>query len=132
MKRKSSLKRRLFCFLVLGAMATGLIPLCSSVQAEEKGALQDIPWEEKAREKDTADKKELSPVMDRERAEKKHRSGFFSITPHRQNYILPLTYNHNPNKEAYEFANLDEPKELEVKFQLSFKVALWENIFWAQ
>lgn len=53
----------------------------------------------------------------------------FAITPHRPNYILPLTYNNNPNTTLYDnlvpddklAGNLDKH---ELKFQLSFKIPL--------
>lgn len=53
----------------------------------------------------------------------------FAITPHKPNYILPLTYNNNPNNEIYETlapndrlaGDLDK---YELKFQLSFKIPL--------
>jgi len=53
----------------------------------------------------------------------------FSITPHKPNYILPLTYNNNPNSELYNnlvpddklAENLDK---YELKFQLSLKIPL--------
>lgn len=53
----------------------------------------------------------------------------FAITPYRSNYILPFTYNGNPNDAAVQEA--DPGKELspyEVVFQISFKVKLWEDV----
>lgn len=52
----------------------------------------------------------------------------FVITPHKPNYILPVTYNSRPNKAplgALE-ENLDS---VEMKFQLSLKFAAWRRIF---
>ena len=53
----------------------------------------------------------------------------FDVTLHRPNYFLPLTYNSNPNEKTYEQANKDIPNNYEAKFQLSFKMLLWEDIF---
>lgn len=57
------------------------------------------------------------------------RRGSYTITPHRSNYILPYTYNFNPNEAVLREA---EPgKDLvnsEVTFQLSLKVKLWEDV----
>lgn len=53
----------------------------------------------------------------------------FDVTLHRPNYFLPFTYNSNPNEKTYEQANEDIPNNYEAKFQLSFKMLLWENIF---
>lgn len=50
------------------------------------------------------------------------------ITPHYRNYILPATYNHNPNNEAWRVANPSvQLDDVEAKFQISLKALLWEN-----
>ncbi len=53
----------------------------------------------------------------------------FVIRPYRPNYILPLAYNTSPNQDQ----SLDvdpnaRAQNTEVKFQISFKVKLWEDI----
>ena len=53
----------------------------------------------------------------------------FDVTLHRSNYFLPLTYNSNPNEKTYAQANQDTPNNYEAKFQLSFKMLLWDDIF---
>jgi phospholipase A1 len=62
--------------------------------------------------------------------EKKSRSNFFSITPHRPNYILPVTYSSSPNSRPYQdaFGIDEELDDVEVKFQLSLKFMLWEDM----
>ncbi|MHB0776437.1 phospholipase A [Halomonas sp. WWR20] len=53
-----------------------------------------------------------------------------AITTYRRNYLLPWTYNTNPNQAAFrELSNGGEIGNAEVKFQLSFKVNLVEDIF---
>jgi phospholipase A1 len=53
----------------------------------------------------------------------------FAIMPHRQNYILPYTYNFAQEKLTYEKANPGtEIEDAESKFQLSLKMKLWEDI----
>ena len=47
----------------------------------------------------------------------------FVITPHKPNYILPFTYNSRPNDTSGEIDNT------ELKFQLSFKVPLSQDLF---
>ena len=53
----------------------------------------------------------------------------FAIMPHRQNYILPYTYNFTQEKQTYEAANPGtEIQDAETKFQLSLKMKIWEDI----
>ncbi len=58
-----------------------------------------------------------------------NRSRKFVIRPHRANYVLPVAYNSSPNMDA----NLEhdpnaKSQHTEAKFQISFKVKLWEDI----
>jgi phospholipase A1 len=54
--------------------------------------------------------------------------GRFAFMPHRENYILPVAYNKSPNKEPGHMGDNVDVKETEVKFQLSFKVKLWQDV----
>jgi phospholipase A1 len=51
----------------------------------------------------------------------------WAILPHKPNYILPYTYNDTPSQPA----NPDAPQfdNAEAKFQISFKLPLWERMF---
>lgn len=55
----------------------------------------------------------------------------FSIVPHKSNYLLPISYNRSPNHAAYNGSSThgESLDNLEVKFQISIKTPLWENIF---
>jgi len=53
----------------------------------------------------------------------------YAIMSHRRNYILPLSYNFNQEKETYEAANPGTKiQDQEIKYQLSLKIKLWEDI----
>ncbi|HRX89241.1 MAG TPA: phospholipase A [Steroidobacteraceae bacterium] len=56
----------------------------------------------------------------------------FTLTTHRPNYLLPVTYVTDPNDAPFQFAaagaRLDN---LETKFQISFKVPLLRDVFGA-
>ncbi len=58
-----------------------------------------------------------------------HRSSGCVIRPYRSNYLLPLAYNNSPNMDASLDLDPDaRPQKAEAKFQISFKVKLWEDI----
>jgi phospholipase A1 len=56
----------------------------------------------------------------------------FVITPHRQNYILPYTFNASPNQAPWIASNtypdIDDPiQNTEAKFQLSLKIPMTQS-----
>jgi phospholipase A1 len=51
----------------------------------------------------------------------------WAILPHRPNYILPYTYNDSPSQPAA--ADAPQFDNEEAKFQISFKLPLWERMF---
>ncbi|MDH4267665.1 MAG: phospholipase A, partial [Deltaproteobacteria bacterium] len=54
----------------------------------------------------------------------------YAIKPYRSNYVLPFTYNDSPNDAPIREADPNKKlKKPEVKFQLSLKVKLWQDIF---
>lgn len=63
-------------------------------------------------------------------AEKAHRTSPWAITPHRPNYLLPVSYSGSPNdgpaREVSPGASRLEPWE--VKFQVSFKFEAWDRV----
>ncbi len=55
--------------------------------------------------------------------------GKYSFMPHRSNYILPFAYNNSPNKKPIQEASPDmDVQKNEVKFQISLKIKLWQDI----
>ncbi|MGI2026612.1 phospholipase A [Endozoicomonas acroporae] len=53
----------------------------------------------------------------------------FAITPHRPNYLLPISYNKSPNPSPFEIRNIDDFSNTEIKFQLSMKAPLVQGVF---
>lgn len=58
--------------------------------------------------------------------EKRTQNKLFVLTPHRQNYVLPISYNSNPNEKPFNSVSIDRT---EVKFQLSLKVPVAQGVF---
>lgn len=59
----------------------------------------------------------------------KDRKHSFVLRPYRPNYFLPLAYNSSPNKDAnLDFDPRAKAQSNEVKFQVSFKVKIWEDV----
>lgn len=64
--------------------------------------------------------------------EELNRSNRFVLTPHKRNYLFPLSFTEHPNTEPYEDANsqsLSDLSKTEVDFQLSIKILLLEDLF---
>ena len=54
--------------------------------------------------------------------------GRFVMLPFKPNYALPVTYNSSPNGKPFAGGDFNV-EELEVKFQFSFKMKLWQDMF---
>ncbi len=54
--------------------------------------------------------------------------GRFTFMPHRDNYIMPFTYNASPNREPDHTGEVDTVKDAEAAFQLSVKVKRWQDV----
>jgi phospholipase A1 len=53
----------------------------------------------------------------------------YYVMPHRSTYLLPVTYNSQPNKEPFQHtAHGNDMLNTEVTFQISMKVKLWQDI----
>ncbi len=65
-----------------------------------------------------------------EKVKKEKNNSFYSITPYKSSYFLPINYTAKPFESIYknESPNNQNPKPLEAKFQFSFKIPVWQNI----
>jgi len=62
--------------------------------------------------------------------DKEHRKRTFALRPYHPIYLLPVAYNASPNEDTA--LNLDteaKTQHTEAKFQLSFKVKAWQDLF---
>ncbi len=53
----------------------------------------------------------------------------FVILPHKPTYLLPLTYNTSANDEPFKKLTGDDVQPMEIKFQLSLKILMLQNLF---
>ncbi|MBP5981894.1 MAG: phospholipase A [Halomonas sp.] len=69
-------------------------------------------------------------LLERRLLEQESTRNPFSITTHRTNYLFPVSYNAKQNSENFRNITTDAgPDSNEVKFQLSVKVNLAEDVF---
>ena len=118
-----------------------LLTLCVFSQSHAQETGNDliemlIPPVEKANKavtEEDEDSAELEPglVDARIKMEQLSRANRFLLTPHKRNYILPVSYHRNPNSAPYANGNssLAELNHTEAEIQFSIKVLLRENIF---
>ena len=69
-----------------------------------------------------------SVVGERISLERATRGNPFVITPHRPNYVLPVSYSVNPNAEPFGGTE-GTLNKAEMKFQLSLKTAVLQDLF---
>lgn len=80
----------------------------------------------------TENSDERSALDRRIEIERKTRYQSFVLTPHKPNYILPISYNDTPNNAPVDTSRDGELDKLEVKFQFSVKFPIIENLFGEQ
>ena len=78
-----------------------------------------------------ARKEKPSAVEKRLAAEAEIEKTPWAITPHKPNYVLPISYNDRINTAPFEGidGDINELQNAEVKFQISFKFPLARNLF---
>ncbi len=73
-------------------------------------------------------KTQVSPILARATEEHEHQLRWFSITPHKVNYLLPITNNESSDFSPYgDFGKLFS--DTEIKFQLSLKTRVWSDLW---
>ena len=77
----------------------------------------------------TTDKNIPTPLDQRIKIERVTRLQPFVITPHRPNYILPVSYNGKPYNAPLDLSLDGELDNTEVKFQLSMKFPILDDLF---
>jgi phospholipase A1 len=94
------------------------MPEVEEPDGTEKQALSDLLA--------TPEKKGKGVISKRMEAEDSTTFNPYVITPHKMNYILPISVTDNLNTERYEFTDnwADNITDSEAKFQFSFKVPL--------
>lgn len=73
------------------------------------------------------DDEKTSALDKRIMIERKTRYHSFVLTPHKPNYILPLSYNSSPNQASFDQYN-HEMDYIEIKFQFSVKFPIVDRI----
>ena len=74
-------------------------------------------------------KNEPSALDRRIKIERATRFQSFVMTPHKPNYILPIAYNYKPKNAPVDVLLDGELDNTEVKFQLSMKFPILDNLF---
>ncbi len=69
-------------------------------------------------------------AVERRQLERESDRNPFSITAYRRNYLLPVSYNTSPNRNAFRNLSTEHgPDNAELKFQFSAKVNLADGLF---
>jgi phospholipase A1 len=75
---------------------------------------------------------ETSALDRRIQAERSTRFLPFVLTPHKPNYVLPITYNETPNNTPFDTSIEGELDNYEIKFQISVKFPIVDDPFGEQ
>lgn len=104
---------------------------CTLLLQKKAAAAEADSIEETTEEEILEPEQPASVLKERLTMEALNRSNRFTLTPHKRNFILPISYKDAPNDAPYidnndELENLDHT---EAEFQLSIKILLREGIF---
>jgi phospholipase A1/A2 len=118
---------RLKCFDDLAGRKAPIVDITTA--ATERSKLEPVSSSPSAAIS-ASDEKEKPSVMSRQwELDPASRKDPFVVRLYRPNYILPWSYNHSPNSDMILDTDRNaESQNVEAKFQISFKVKLWEDI----
>jgi phospholipase A1 len=122
MTQQTALQNCLFKALTTAEDGVTVGELKAQCEAEETAAGVEI----------ASEARDETALEERLAREKDAAGNLWTITPHRQNYILFANYNFSSmNEDPWKEATGTDVKltETEVKFQISFKFMLWEKLF---
>lgn len=106
--------------------ATTLLLTILALGSSAQAIAQNDPQETS----DAVSEATLEQAETRRELEQESESNPLAITVYRRNYLLPWTYNTNPNQEAFSaISNEGNADNAEVKFQISLKINVLENMF---
>jgi phospholipase A1 len=91
-------------------------------------AMQALHAQDEEPQQDTVAKQQ-SALDERIRIEQQTRFQQFVLTPHKPNYILPITYNSMPNQAPFDPVTDGVLDKTEVKFQISIKFPIVDGLF---
>ena len=113
----------------LCAISIAMIVFYSPCHAEQSNKTENLSGDPVSTKPVSNSTEDISPLARRMIEEEKIYGSSYVLAPHRQNYFLVVNYNSDPNTEIYKNTGQDAPKAYEAKFQLSFKVLTWKEIF---
>lgn len=97
--------------------------------AELNRQLESLP-EETVVPVDLEEQEAREEAAQRRQLEEESTRNPLAITTHRRNYLLPISYNSNPETDNFStVANGNGPDDIEVKYQFSVKVNILEDLF---
>lgn len=119
---------RLKCYDEASGRSSKISPDPSSGSSPAAAVPPKAP-QARTRSKDEPDPTGASVLARQWDLDEVNRARKFVIRPYRPNYILPFAYNNSPNKDtAVDMDPNAKSQHTEAKFQISFKVKLWEDI----
>ena len=123
------LNNQLHYLKTICAISVAIIAFFSPCGAEQPGNPENLSVDTGSTQAVPKAAENFSPLKRRMTEEEKMYGSSYVLAPHRQNYFLVINYKSDLNTEMYENTGQDAPKNYEAKFQISFKIQAWKNMF---